>query len=38
MKNVRDYHYLIVGGTTKAATTSLFTYLADHPAVCAGYL
>ena len=35
MKSVADYHYLIVGGTTKAATTSLFTYLADHPAICA---
>ena len=35
MKNVGDYNYLIVGGTTKAATTSLFTYLSDHPAVCA---
>ena len=35
MKNVRDYNYLIVGGTTKAATTSLFAYLADHPAICA---
>lgn len=35
MKNVQDYHYLIVGGTTKAATTSLFTYLSDHPAICA---
>ena len=35
MKSVGDYHYLIVGGTTKAATTSLFTYLADHPGVCA---
>lgn len=34
-KNAGDYHYLIVGGTTKAATTSLFTYLADHPAICA---
>ncbi|MDE0327054.1 MAG: sulfotransferase [Candidatus Poribacteria bacterium] len=34
-KCVRDYHYLIVAGTTKAATTSLFAYLADHPAVCA---
>lgn len=33
-KKVSDYHYLIVGGTTKAATTSLFTYLADHPAIC----
>ena len=35
MKNVGDYNYLIVGGTTKAATTSLFAYLADHPAICA---
>ena len=35
MKNVGDYNYLIVGGTTKAATTSLFTYLTDHPAICA---
>ena len=34
-KSIGDYHYLIVGGTTKAATTSLFTYLADHPAICA---
>lgn len=34
-RTVRDYRYLIVGGTTKAATTSLFTYLADHPSVCA---
>ncbi len=35
LKTVADYRYLIVGGTTKAATTSLFTYLADHPAICA---
>lgn len=34
-KKVSDYQYLIVGGTTKAATTSLFTYLADHPTICA---
>lgn len=33
-KKVCEYHYLIVGGTTKAATTSLFTYLADHPTIC----
>lgn len=31
----RNYKYLIVGGTTKAATTSLFAYLAAHPAICA---
>lgn len=35
MKNIGDYNYLIVGGTTKAATTSLFAYLSDHPAICA---
>lgn len=35
MKSVGDYEYLIVGGTTKAATTSLFAYLSDHPAICA---
>ncbi len=34
-KRVAAYRYLIVGGTTKAATTSLYTYLADHPAICA---
>ena len=32
---VSDYQYLIVGGTTKAATTSLFSYLSDHPSICA---
>ena len=32
---VGNYKYLIVGGTTKAATTSLFAYLAAHPAICA---
>ncbi len=26
--------YLIIGGTTKAATTSLFNYLGAHPQVC----
>jgi hypothetical protein len=35
IKSVGDYKYLIVGGTTKAATTSLFVYLTDHPAICA---
>ncbi|MCY4404699.1 MAG: sulfotransferase domain-containing protein [Candidatus Poribacteria bacterium] len=34
IKKVSDYHYLIVGGTTKAATTSLYTYLTDHPSIC----
>ena len=35
MKSVGDYDYLIIGGTTKAATTSLFAYMTDHPAICA---
>lgn len=30
--------YLILGGTTKAATTSVFTYLRDHPEVCGATL
>ena len=30
--------YLIIGGTTKAATTSLYYYLADHPQVNASTL
>ncbi len=32
--DVREYRYLIIGGTTRAATTSLFRYLSDHPEVC----
>lgn len=34
-KSVSEYQYLIIGGTTKAATTSLFSYLSDHPDICA---
>ena len=30
----RAANYLIIGGTTKAATTSLYYYLGDHPQVC----
>jgi hypothetical protein len=30
-----EYRYLIIGGTMKAGTTSLFIYLADHPEICA---
>ena len=30
-----EHVYLIVGGTTKAGTTSLFIYLQAHPQVCA---
>ena len=32
--NIKDYQYLIIAGTTKAATSSLFSYLAEHPEVC----
>lgn len=32
---MREYRYLIIGGTSKAGTTSLFSYLADHPQICA---
>lgn len=36
MGNVLSSHdYLIIAGTTRAATTSMFNYLADHPEVCA---
>lgn len=29
--SISDYNYLIIGGTTKGGTTSLFNYLAAHP-------
>ncbi len=29
---VNDHSYVIIGGSTKCATSSVFTYLADHPA------
>jgi hypothetical protein len=32
---LQNARYLIIGGTTKAATTSLFFYLKEHPQVCA---
>ncbi len=35
MSLAKKNRYLIIGGTTKAATTSLFYYLADHPEICA---
>jgi hypothetical protein len=35
---VGEVPYLIVGGTTKAATTSLYYYLANHPGICAANL
>ncbi|GAB5524355.1 MAG: hypothetical protein Roseis2KO_22270 [Roseivirga sp.] len=34
MPNEKQYEYLVIGGTTKAATTSLFSYLKDHPQIC----
>ena len=38
LSKVKEHSYLIIGGTTKAATTSLFSYLADHPQICASSL
>lgn len=35
MARVIDGTYLIIGGTTKAATTSVYFYLAEHPEICA---
>lgn len=29
--DTESFNYFIIGGVTKAATTSLFTYLSDHP-------
>ena len=34
MYSFPKHQYLIIGGTTKAATTSLFNYLAAHPKIC----
>lgn len=31
-------NYIIISGTSKAATTSLFKYVADHPEVCPSYV
>lgn len=36
--SVTEHRYLIIGGVPKAGTTSLYTYLADHPDVCASSL
>lgn len=33
--NVSEYQYLIIGGSTKCGTTSLFNYLSEHPDICA---
>ena len=33
MMEVNDFRYLIIGGSTKCATTSLFEYLAVHPQI-----
>jgi len=38
LNRVQESTYLIVGGTTKAGTTSLYKYLADHPQICASTL
>ncbi len=34
-QDFQGFLYLIIGGTTKAGTSSLYFYLADHPQVCA---
>lgn len=34
---IADRAHLIIGGATKAGSTSLFAYLSDHPDVCATY-
>ena len=34
MDSAQDSNYAIIGGTSKAGTTSLFLYLADHPQLC----
>lgn len=31
-------YYIIISGTNKAATTSVFNYLGDHPDVCSSYI
>lgn len=31
--SVNDHSYIIIGGSTKCATTSVFKYLADHPQI-----
>lgn len=31
---VTDYQYILIGGSTKCGTTSIFSYLNDHPSVC----
>jgi hypothetical protein len=35
LQSDHEARYLIIAGTTKAGTTSLFNYLADHPQICA---
>ncbi|MBI5237149.1 MAG: sulfotransferase domain-containing protein [Deltaproteobacteria bacterium] len=34
IKTAVQYQYLVIGGTFKAATSSVFTYLSAHPGVC----
>ena len=31
---MQEHRYVIIGGTTRAATTSLYIYFSDHPEVC----
>jgi Sulfotransferase domain len=34
MTKFQDQRFLIIGGTSKAGTTSVFNYLASHPEIC----
>ena len=34
LTSLSAYRFLIIGGTSKAATTSIFNYLAKHPQIC----
>jgi hypothetical protein len=36
-RNVKDFSYLIIGGTTKAGTTSFYNYLVAHPEVSGSF-
>ena len=38
MSDVIKHKYLIIGGTGKAGTTSVFNYLSSHPQICAAIL
>ena len=37
VKRFSGYRFLIIGGASKAGTTSMFSYLAEHPQICASH-